>query len=138
MKKFSAVVLCVALFCTLLCTAVSASTQSSDFFRRYEGTLYEGNSCGTLQVTLNANTYDSVNSLGVSQIRVYKSNGTYVKTITGTYANGLLSSGRTYSNTYTISAVAGEHYYLELTFIARDSSGSDYKTYTTNTAMAAA
>ena len=70
--------------------------------------------------------------------RLYKDNGSYVKTITGTKTNGLLSSGYGYSGAYTIKATAGEHYYLELTFIDSNTSDSDYKTYTTNTAMAAA
>lgn len=138
MKKFFAIILSLVFITCFSCVTAYAATQASDYLLAYEATLFTGRNRNELQIQFDTYALDSMSSLGISQIKVYKDNGSYVKTITGTKTNGLLSSGYGYSGAYTIKATAGEHYYLELTFIARDSSGSDYKTYTTNTAMAAA
>ncbi len=138
MKRIITLIVCVALTTSLCCLSANASTKASDHLRSYSATLYTGNSRGQLQLSFNVYAYSTSTSIGISQVKVYKSDGSYVKTIQGSTSNGLLaSSRRSFSNTYNLAVEAGKNYYLEVTFTAKDSSGSDSKTYTTNTAAAA-
>jgi hypothetical protein len=76
-------------------------------------------------------------SIGVSRIDVYSSDGSFVKSVNGSTSNGLLASGTSiHSGTHTIKVSSGQRYYLEVTFIAKNSLGSDSKWTTTNTATA--
>ena len=75
--------------------------------------------------------------VGVSSIKIYKSNGSYVTTITGTTNNGLLDTNvGTHRSTYTYEGTSGVSYYAEVTVYAKIGSDSDSRTVKTGTAKA--
>ena len=136
MRRFIMLTFCVILMASLFCGPVKATTYSSDYLRTYDASLSTGSSSG-LSLTFSARARYSMSSIGISRILVYSDDGSYVKTITGSTSNGLLASNMSsHEGTYAISATSGQKYYLEVTFTAKDSSGSDSKTLTTNTATA--
>ena len=138
MKRFFSLLSCVLLISMLCCVNVNAEiTRSSEYIRSCRGSLESGSSRGKIDLSFTITATKSMTSLGISQVDVYKSDGTFVKTIYGSTSNGLLSnSGQRFTGSYTIALSSGETYYTELTFIAKDSSGSDTNTITTNTATA--
>lgn len=76
-------------------------------------------------------------SIGVSSIKIYKSDGTYITTITGTTANKLIANNKTtYSNTYTYSGVSGTSYYAKVTMFATAGGVTSSGTVKTNTVTA--
>ena len=76
----------------------------------------------------------TMTKLGASTIDIYKSNGTFVKTISYTASgNGYMMGYNTafHSGSVPYSGVAGQKYYAVVNFYAKNSSGSDYRSYTT-------
>lgn len=138
MKRFISLAFCLILMASLFSSSAKAATYASDYLRDYEATLSTGNRSGQLSLDFSAVAYESMASLGVSNIAVYTAGGSYVKTINGSTSNGLLASHAfSHNGAYSISVTPGQEYYLRLTFVARDSYSGDSKSYTTNTAMAA-
>lgn len=76
--------------------------------------------------------------IGVSEISVCRYDGTPMKTINGSYANGLLTSGvYNYLHQYLIDGLEpGTNYYAKVTVIVGDAKGSDTRQITTNTTKA--
>lgn len=138
MKRSLSFLTCALLICMLCCGGANAAdTRSSDYLRSYNASLSTGSNSGELSLRFSANARSSMVSVGVSKITVYSSDGTFVKTISGSTSNGLLASNTSnHSGTYSISVTSGQSYYLQITFMAKNSSGSDSKTFTTNTATA--
>lgn len=138
MKRLAALTLSVILGMSLLYCPVKANTYASDYLRIYRASLSTGNRSGQLSLSFTVTTTNPMTALGISSITVFTSDGQYKGTLYGSTSNGLLVSGRnSHGGTYTISGTPGEEYYLQVNFIARDSSSADSKTLTTNTAMAA-
>lgn len=138
MKRFISLAFCLILMASLFSFPAKAATYASDYLRDYDASLSAGGRSGQLSLSFFASAYDSMTSIGISNIAVYTAGGSYVKTISGSTSNGLLASCiGSHSGTYTISVTPGQEYYLRLTFVARDSYSGDSKLYTTNTAIAA-
>lgn len=138
MKRFVSLIFCTIFVIFLFGNTAKAATYSSDYLSTYRASISTGSQSGQVTLSFYADSYGTMTSIGISSIAVYTASGSYVKTISGTTSNGLLAS-HTFSNdgTYTLSLTPGQEYYLRLTFVARDSSSGDSKSYTTNTAMAA-
>lgn len=76
-------------------------------------------------------------SLGVSSIEIYKSDGTKVTTITGTTSNGLIRSDSSIKKgTYTYTGTSGVSYYAKVTVFATIGSNSDSRVVTTDVVKA--
>lgn len=136
MKRFSALILCLILTATLCCGVASASTEASDYLSSYSATLFTGKSSGQLRLDFNVSGKANVTTIGVSQIDLYKENGTFVKTIMGSERNGLITSGQIHVYSYYFSATPGQKYYAEVWFSAQDDNGGDGRIFTTNAATA--
>lgn len=137
MKRSIAITICVILLAALFCGPVKAATYSSEYLYRYDGTLLTGNRFGELSLNFSTIARGAMTSVGISRIDIYSADGSFVRGINGSTSNGLLASNTpSHSGTYTIKATSGQRYYLEVTFIAKNSSGSDSKWTTTNTATA--
>lgn len=138
MKKFFACFLAVALLLTCCGTAFAADVDpfASSTITGYSAALSPGNS-GQIKLIYSVGASATATSIGVSSIKIYKSNGTQVKTITGTKSNGLLTSGTNKkTGTYTYSGVSGTTYYAVVTLTATVNGVTDSKPVTTNTAKA--
>lgn len=136
MKRFFALILCLILTTALCCGVASANTKASDYLSSYSASLFTGDSSGQLRLDFNVSGKANVTTIGVSQIDLYKEDGTFVKTIVGTQGNGLVTTGHIHVYSYYFSATPGQKYYTEVTLFAKDSSGGDARVYTTNVATA--
>ena len=114
-----------------------AETQASPTLSRYTTSLTAGTKSGQVKISYTVSAWSTASVIGVSAIKIYTSNGSYVTTITGSTSNGLLSSNINKKNgTYTYSGSSGTSYYAMVTFTATVNGTSDWKTVTTNTAKA--
>lgn len=130
-KRLVSILLVVVILVTLFSFGVSA--RASYYFSSYYASLSQGVT-GKIDLSYSVvSCAGTMNTIGVSRIWVYKSNGTLYKTIYGSTANGLLKSNAVAtSGTYSISCVSGATYYCIVKFYASNSSGSDSKTLQTN------
>lgn len=123
-RRIVSIILIIVILAAMLSLGVSA--RASYYFSSYSATLRQG---VTGKINLNyavVSCAGTMNTIGVSKIWVYKSDGTLYKTINGNTANGLLKSNAVAaSGTYPISCVSGTTYYCVVKFYASNSSGSD-------------
>ena len=138
-------VVCVLAFmllfsCVQFASANSvADTQASHYLHGYTTYLFPGSSSGDIRLEYIISANSVMQSVGVSKIVVYKPDGSYVTTITGTVSNGLLgTSDAHHSGNYIYHGTPGTSYYFAVTVYAGDSTGSDSRTVTTNTVKAPA
>lgn len=139
-KKYIALTLC--LVTVLLCMIGSASASSeidvysSNYILSCNATLSSSGN-GKLTITASERTNGTMSTLGVSAIRIYKADGTYVTRILGSSSNGLLKkNGTSFNGSYTYQGSSGTSYYVVVTFTASNSSGSDTRMITTATKTA--
>lgn len=111
--------------------ATSDSARASNYFFGYQATLSAvGN--GKLRIKGNVEAMSTMTSIGISYFRVYLEDGTFVTTVPGSTTNGLLTSNSdSYNGSFTYQAVAGNTYYVIVTFICRNANGYDCRNYTT-------
>lgn len=96
-----------------------------------------GINTGSLEISYEITAKRSATELGVSSIKLYRSDGTYITTITGTTENGLIGSGVKHMDTYSYAyGVSGRYYYAEVTLFATIGDVSDSVTITTATVKA--
>lgn len=138
MKKKLVLVLLTMAFVCVLCggNAMAAETKASEILSYYLVTIERGSSAGEIKVNYDVRA-DLSGTIGVESIEIYKSNGSYVTTITGTTSNGLLKSGsKKHSGTYTYTGTAGVSYYAVVTVSAKAGTVYDSDEITTGTAKA--
>lgn len=111
--------------------------QASPTLTMYAVRLDPGYSRGKLDITFDVTATGKASSLGVSYIKIYKVGSTTPVTIYGSTANGLKSSGVTYTYTYTYSgATSGAQYYAVVAVSAQIGTTFDSRTLTTRTVTA--
>lgn len=102
----------------------------------YNASLKLGTGKGAVKISYTVTSSKPAKTIGVSQIEIYKSDGTKETTITGTVANGLLrESAGTKTGTYTYRGTSGESYYAKVTLYVACESGNDSRTVTTKTVV---
>lgn len=139
-KKIFTLLLAIVL--VIGCVGINAGAQdelipfSSNYISSTNASLSAvGN--GKIKITGRETATGVMTSLGISVIRIYKSDGTFVTRIYGSTANGLIrENASTYSGSYTYQGAAGTSYYAIVTFVARNSSGSDTYDMTTSVVKA--
>ena len=73
--------------------------RASRTLSEYNAGLRAGSSSGEIRISYDVSATNIANSIGVLSIAVYKSDGSYVATITGTTGNGLvINSGSTHDS----------------------------------------
>lgn len=103
----------------------------------YAASMTAGAKSGQLYINYNITAKRSASAVGASSIEIYKSDGTLLKTISGSTSNGLVSSGIKKMGTYCFDdAVSGQYYYAVVTLLATIGSDSDSETVTTATVKA--
>lgn len=114
--------------------ALAAEARASAWFSGY-GASVVASSSGKINIEFTVVGTGTMTKLGASTIEIYKSNGTFVKSISYTAnGNGYMMGYNTafHSGSVPYSGVAGQKYYAVVTFFARNSSGSDTRSYTTS------
>lgn len=131
-----------ALIFAMLCS-MTASAANSDILRAsptlssYSAILTQGSSTGEIKINYDVCANSKADSLGVSSIKIYKSNGSYVTTITPTALNGLsITNSGWHLSSYTYTGVSGTSYYAVVTVFATIDGVSDSREITTNTVKA--
>ncbi len=139
-RKLLSLVLVAALVLSVLGPAAYAlDTRASDTLDYYDVTISKGSKSGEVDISFTVAAASIADSVGVSSIKIYRSNGggAYVTTIRGTLDNGLLASGSSrHSATYTYDGVSGISYYAVVTVTATIGGVTDSRTVTTSTVQA--
>lgn len=135
-KKMALVFTSLVLLIASLCQAAGAievSPRASYYLDNYGASLYQGDASGSVIVEFTVSANEKADRVGVSRLSVYKGDGTYVTSITGSVANGLLKENvKTHLGGYTYYGEPNEVYYMVLTMYAERNGGSDSRRYTTN------
>lgn len=113
--------------------AMAAEARASAWFTGYGASIVASGN-GKINIEFRVVGTGTMTKLGASTIDIYKSNGTFVKTISYTASgNGYMMGYNTafHSGSVPYSGVAGQKYYAVVNFFAKNSSGSDTRSYTT-------
>lgn len=119
---------------TLCVGVVSASeARASLTLSSYSVVADPGSDPGEFKITYDVRAITYADRVGVSSIEIYKSNGIYVTTISGTTSNGLLRSDAVrHRSSYTYTGTPGASYYAAVTVYAKIGSDSDSRIITTD------
>ena len=129
----------MAISCCLMMVSAAETVlqRASITLSGYSATMKAGTTSGELRISYQVNSNMVATKLGVSSIKIYKSNGTYVTTISGSTTNGLIrTSSNTHRGTYSYSGTPGTSYYAVVTVFASTSAESDSRDITTATIKA--
>ena len=113
--------------------AFAAEARASAWLSGYSSSI-EASGNGILNIKFRVVGTGTMTKLGASLIYIYKSDGTRVATIShATKGNEYMMGFNTayHSGSVPYSGVAGQKYYAVVTFFAKNSSGSDTRSYTT-------
>lgn len=139
------VALTLAIMMTITCCFGTASAagigdigpRASFILSSYNAGLKAGTNSGELRISYDVTASKLADSIGVSSIVIYKSNGSRVLTVTGTVTNGLIiTSDASHTGVYTYKGTSGVSYYAEVTVFATVGTVSDSRTVTTSTVKA--
>lgn len=134
---FMGLVLAVTLTSNLA-GATEITPYASEYLSLYTASMATGSSTGAVKINYTVYATRVSDLVGASSIAIYKANGSYVTTITGTVENGmLLENSRTQMSSYTYYGESGTSYYAIVTAYAARGSGSDAIGVRTNDATAA-
>lgn len=141
MKKRSIISFSIALIMIIaILGSVPASAsvlRSSPTLSSYGVVITKGTSAGKIVITYDVLANSIADSVGVSSMKIYKSDGSYVTTITASSLNGFTDSGvMSHRNSYTYTGTSGTSYYAEVTVFATIDGVTDSRTVTTNTVKA--
>lgn len=94
----------------------------------------KGDNAGEFKVKYDVKATEPASRVGISSIVIYKEDNTYVTTITGSVANGLIiTNEQRHLSSYIYEGTPGETYYAKVTCTATIGSKTDSRTLTTNT-----
>lgn len=139
MKKRLLSMTLAVLFSLSLCSgaALAVEPRASLTLSAYTAIATVGNKEGEVKFSYDVKANASADEVGISSVKIYKADGTYVTTIPGTVKNGLIITGTTrHASIYTYKGTSGVSYYAVMTAYAKIGSNSDTRTMTTNSAIA--
>ena len=107
---------------------------ASAYISSYSVSIINGGG-GKLQVQFDITGTGTMTKIGASCIKIYKSTGTHIATIwhTDPGRSGMMGSNKIYHSDLETYTVTPGSYYVKITFLARNSSGSDSITFQTGT-----
>lgn len=133
MRKTITILLAISLVLVLTCSMAGANITASDYLVKYAAALIPTKT-GQYDIFFDVSATKTSDSLGVSQIKIYRSDDTYITTIIGSTENGLIcEDDYTHMGTYRGYGVSGNYYYAVVTIFAERDGGSDSRDITTNT-----
>lgn len=125
----------VAMLVLALCGGALAATEASTTLSAYGVWAYTGDNSGELDIDYEVQANYTADSLGISVLKIYKSDGTHVDTIYGSLSNRLIAHNQPEVNrTYTYKGTPGTTYYAVATVVATIGEDFDSRYVTTNTA----
>lgn len=139
MKKIvSCLLVCVMVFsCCASAFAVSAEPYASLTITSGIASMTPGKNSGEIRINYQTGASKTSSPIGVASIVIYKSDGTYVTTIKGSTANGLMANRALSKNgSYTYRGVSGTSYYAIVSITATAGSEYDSRNVITNIAKA--
>lgn len=116
-------------------TQAYAQTRASDYIKGYSVSAQQGAYCGQVNIKCDIRANCAVPRIGVQEIQIFQSDGSYVTTIQGTISNGLIAPKSSVAHivTYTYKGVPGTSYYAKVTLCAGTSSDYDTRVVRTQT-----
>ncbi len=139
MKKRLLAMALAVLLSFACCSGVALATEAraSLTLSSYTAIATVGNKEGEVKFSYDVMANASADEVGISSVEIYKADGTYVTTISGTVRNGLITTGTMrHASVYTYKGTSGVSYYAVMTAYAKIGSNSDTKSMTTNSAVA--
>lgn len=135
-KRLISVFLALAL--ALSAFPMLAQARTSDYIDTAKAELVTGSGSGDLILKYNVRAVDAMDMVGVKKVQIYTAAGTLVRVIEGAPSNNLLKmNAMSVNSSYTMHKLTpGASYYCVVTAYAKDASGSETRTITTNTAKA--
>ncbi len=136
-RRVLSILLAIALMLTTALPGLAVEPRASEYIDTYMAVLNSGTESGVMRLSYCVMSAKSdITRIGVYKYILYKSDGSYVRTVYGTVANGLLrTSGMSVNTSVSISGTSGESYYAVVTLIVGDANGSDTRTVTTATVV---
>lgn len=136
-RIFSGVVVLSFLMSMLCMTASAVEPRASATLLCYNAIATQGSGAGEVKITYDVQANTKASQVGVSSIKIYKADDTYVTTITGTVANGLIRENASrHRSSYIYTGKSGTYYYAVVTFTATIGSNTDSRDFTTSTVQA--
>lgn len=141
MKRILAIILSLVVMFTCCCgsafAATSSNSKASLTLSSYGVTLNPSLSLRKIDVDFDVRATSLASSVGIERIEIYKANGTFVTSTTGSTANGLVRENYVmHKGTFTYTLTSGTSYYAVVTIFAQVGSNYDSRTITTSTVMA--
>lgn len=125
-----------------LCISSSFALENSTYrasptLSEYNAIATKGYSAGNIIISYDVEANDIGESVGVSAIKIYKSNGSYITTIKPAEDNDLVGTNTAlHRSSYTYHGTSGTYYYAKVTVFATINGVTDSRTITTNTVQA--
>lgn len=125
-----------------LCISSSFASEYSTFrasptLSAYNAKVSKGYATGEIIISYDVEANDIGESVGVSAIKIYKSNGSYITTIKPAEDNDLVGTNTAlHRSSYTYHGTSGTYYYAKVTVFATINGVTDSRTITTNTVQA--
>lgn len=117
--------------------ALAAETRASPTLTYYPVGVSEGENKGEIDISYDVMANQEADEVGIASIKIYRSSGSYVTTITGTLENGLIRThAGSHRSTYTYKGTSGLTYYAEVTVFAKIGTDFDSRVVTTPTITA--
>lgn len=117
--------------------ANAVESRASTTLYLFTASTSKGSNSGEVKINYDVYASQKADEVGISSIVIYKSDGSYVTTITGTTGNGLIRTGVIrHKSTYVYTGTSGTSYYAVVTGFATIGSDSDSRTVTTSTIKA--
>ena len=137
-KRIVSVGLVIAVALSVCCgIAFAVETRASLTLTAYSASTLAGDNTGEVKINYDVRASDIADEVGVSSIEIYKSNGSYVTTITGKTSNGLIRTDATrHKSNYVYKGTSGTSYYAVVTVFATVGSDSDSREVKTNSTKA--
>lgn len=137
-KRIFAILIVLSLLLSVCgIAAMAVEARASVTLLYYNAILTEGNSSGELEITYDVQANTRADKVGVSNVKIYKSDGSYVTTINGSVNNGMLEEDTSrHRSSCFYNGTSGTYYYAVVTVTATIGSDSDSREITTSTVKA--
>lgn len=141
MKRIATLTLALVMALTC-CLGTAFATDTTDTrasltLSDYQVEIRSGTNSREVRISYDVSASKIADTVGVSSVVIYKSNGSYVTTIAGSTGNGLIrKSDSDHAGVYSYYGTSGVSYYAEVTVFATIGSVSDSRTVTTATVKA--
>lgn len=117
--------------------AFAAEPRGSSTLFYYPVGVATGDNKGEIDICYDVQANTIADEVGISSIKIYRSSGSYITTITGTIENDLIRTGvARHMSSYTYKGTSGVTYYAEVTVFAKIGTDFDSRVVTTPTITA--